>query len=427
MSPALRSIRDVAERQLCSGCGACAYAAPAAVRMVDDLDQGRRPVVVDGADTSAALAVCPGVGLDAPAVPPGAERDLVRGWGPVLEVWEGHASDPDVRFRASSGGAATALAVYGLERGGMHGVLHIRARKDAPVLNETHLSTSRAELTAHVGSRYAPASPCDGLGAIEAAPGPCVFVGKPCDVAATAKARALRPELDRRLGVTITIFCAGAPSTRGTLAMLERMGIADPKAVESVRYRGHGWPGLAAARTPEREATLTYQQSWGEVLQRFVPWRCRICPDHTGEFADISVGDPWYHDEIPVDEPGRSLVIVRTERGRRFLADALAAGALVLERRDPSALPRSQPNLLRVRGAVFGRVLVSRLFGAAAPRYRGFGLSQVWLRDLTLKERAQSLYGTVKRVFTKGLLGRTPVRPCDPTTLEAHSTNGGGR
>ena len=235
MSPALRSIRDVAERQLCSGCGACAYAAPAAVRMVDDLDQGRRPVVVDGADTSAALAVCPGVGLDAPTVPPGAERDLVRGWGPVLEVWEGYASDPDVRFRASSGGAATALAVYGLERGGMHGVLHIRAREDAPVLNETHLSTSRQELTAHVGSRYAPASPCDGLGAIEAAPGPCVFVGKPCDVAATAKARALRPELDRRLGVTIAIFCAGAPSTRGTLAMLERMGIADPKAVESVR------------------------------------------------------------------------------------------------------------------------------------------------------------------------------------------------
>ena len=158
-----------------------------------------------------------------------------------------------------------------------------------------------------------------------------------------------------------------------------------------------------------------------------MPWRCRICPDHTGEFADISVGDPWYHDEIPVGEPGRSLVIVRTERGRRFLADALAAGALTLERRAPSALPRSQPNLLRVRGAVFGRVLVSRLLGAAAPRYRGFGLFQVWLRDLTLKERAQSLYGTVKRVFTKGLLGRTPVRPCDPTTLEARSTTGGER
>jgi len=428
MSPALRSIRDVAERQLCSGCGACAYVAPAAIQMVDDLDQGRRPLVADGADTSAALAVCPGAGLTAPPVPTGAERALVRGWGPVLEVWEGFATDSDVRFRASSGGAATALATFGIEQGGMHGVLHIRAREGAPLLNETHLSTTRAELRANVGSRYAPASPCDGLHAVEAAPGPCVFVGKPCDVAATAKARALRPALDARLGVTIAIFCAGAPATRGTLAMLARMGFDDPSAVEAVRYRGHGWPGLAAAEAGGRAATLTYHQSWGEVLQRFVPWRCRICPDHTGEFADISVGDPWYHAEIPADEPGRSLVVVRTERGRRFLAAAVAAGALHLERRDPSALPRSQPNLLRVRGAVFGRVLVSRLLGAAAPRYRGFGLFQVWLRDLTLKERAQSLYGTVKRVFTKGLLRRMPVQPCDPEALgrSARPGSGGG-
>lgn len=424
MSPPIRSIRDVAERQLCTGCGACAYAAPGAVRMVDDLDQGRRPVVADGADTRAALDVCPGVALDAPPPPPGAIASLARGFGPVLEVYEGYASDADVRYRASSGGAATALARFGLEGGGMAGVLHIAAREDAPYLNETRLSRSAAELLAAVGSRYAPASPCDGLAALEAAPGPCVFIGKPCDVAATAKARAIRPTLDAKLGVTIAIFCAGTPSTRGTLEMLARMGFSDPGEVEEVRYRGHGWPGRATARGQGREASLSYHQSWGEVLQRFVPWRCRVCPDHTGEFADLSVGDPWYHGEIPLDEPGRSLVVVRTERGRRFLAAAVAAGVLVLERVDPSVLPRSQPNLLHVRGAVFGRVLVSRLLGAAAPRFRGFSLGAVWARDLSWRQRAQSLYGTVKRVFTKGLLRRTPVTPCEAARLRSLSSLG---
>ncbi|MEZ6018297.1 MAG: Coenzyme F420 hydrogenase/dehydrogenase, beta subunit C-terminal domain [Planctomycetota bacterium] len=417
MSPSIRSIRDVAERQLCNGCGACAYAAPGAVTMVDDLEQGRRPLVREGADTTGALAVCPGVGLDAPPLPAGAVPELVRGWGAVLDVFEGYATDEDIRFHASSGGAATALATFGLASGGMSGVLHIRAREDVPYLNETCLSTTPAEVRRAVGSRYAPASPCDGLAAVEAAPGPCVFIGKPCDVAATHKARATRPALDAKLGVTIAIFCAGAPATRGTLEMLKRMGFDDPGAIEGLRYRGHGWPGRAAARLKSGaggEASLTYQESWGEVLQRFVPWRCRICPDHTGEFADLSVGDPWYHDEIPANEAGRSLVIVRTERGRRFLEAAVAAGALTLERRDPSALPRSQPNLLRVRGAVFGRVLVSRLFGAAAPRYRGFGVASVWLRDLSLKERAQAFYGTVKRVFAKGLLKRLPVQPFTP-------------
>lgn len=418
MSPSIQSIRDVAEGHLCTGCGACAYARPDAIRMVDDLEQGRRPLVAEGADTADALGVCPGHELtsrfDRGAVIP----ELAAGWGPVLEVWEGWAADPDVRFEASSGGAATALALFGLAEGA-GGVLHIRARADQPTLNETCLSTTPAQVRAAVGSRYAPASPCDGLGLAEAATAPVVFIGKPCDAAAVHKARALHPALDARIEVTIAIFCAGTPSTRGTHEMLARMGFPDPAAVDAVRYRGRGWPGRARGLSGGREASLSYGESWGEVLQRFVPWRCRICPDHTGEFADISVGDPWYHGEIPEDEVGRSLVIARTERGRAFLERARAAGVLELEARGPEALTRSQPNLLAVRGAVWGRVLTSRLLGAPAPRFRGFSLFGTWLRHLGMKARAQSFYGTVKRVFVKGLRRRRPVVPHEPAPRSA--------
>ena len=51
----------------------------------------------------------------------------------------------------------------------MHGVLHIAARPDVPWLNHTVLSTTRAELLAATGSRYAPASPCDRLELVERA------------------------------------------------------------------------------------------------------------------------------------------------------------------------------------------------------------------------------------------------------------------
>lgn len=385
--------------------------------MVDDLDQGRRPVVTDGADTSEALAMCPGASLEHTFDRSRGITELGPGWGPVLEIWEGWAADPDVRYEASSGGAATALSLFGLEQDGAGGVLHIRARADVPTLNETHLSTTRSDVLGAVGSRYAPASPCDGLALAEQASAPVVFVGKPCDAAAVAKARALRPALDAKISVTIAIFCAGAPSTRGTHEMLRSMGFADPTAVDSVAYRGKGWPGRARGRQGDREESLSYGESWGEVLQRFVPWRCRICPDHTGEFADISVGDPWYHGDIPDGEHGRSLVIARTERGAEFLRRAREAGALELEPRGPEALTLSQPNLLRVRGAVFGRVLTSRLFGAAVPRYRGFHTFGTWLRHLSLKDRAQSVYGTAKRVFVKGLRRRRPVVPVDESTL----------
>lgn len=418
--PKIRDIRDVAERQLCTGCGACAAVDPERVRMVDVLDYGRRPLVAPGVSPlRETLDVCPGIHLEHPkdAENPEILREYASAWGPILEVWEGYAADPEIRWAGSSGGAASALALYAIERGGMHGLLHIKARPDAPYLNHTVLSRTRAEILEGTGSRYAPASPCDGLRKIEEAPAPCVFIGKPCDVAALGKVRAIRPRLDEKVGLAIAFFCAGTPSTRGTLEMLRKMGVEDPEDVLSVRYRGNGWPGLATAKAEidgeTRTATLTYQESWGKILQRHRQWRCYICPDHTGEFADIAVGDPWYR-EIPEGEPGRSLVLARTSRGRRFLREAMEAGYLELVPLDPQRLPDSQPNLLRTRGAVWGRLLALRIAGAPVPRFRRLAMFPCWLGALSFKEKAQSIYGTIRRVFVKKLRQRVRLDPWTP-------------
>ncbi|MFQ5654569.1 MAG: Coenzyme F420 hydrogenase/dehydrogenase, beta subunit C-terminal domain, partial [Planctomycetota bacterium] len=250
---------------------------------------------------------------------------------------------------------------------------------------------------------------------VESAPAPCVFIGKPCDVAATWKARALRSRLDGNLGLTIAIFCAGTPSTEGTLAMLRSMGVESGDEIVGLRYRGNGWPGRAEVTLPggdgdgEERRSLSYEESWGEILQKHRQWRCALCADHTGEFADIAVGDPWYRPTGEGD-PGRSLVIVRTERGRRLLAEAMESGTLTLERVDPALLPASQPNLLRTRGAIWGRLLVCRWMGAAVPRYLGVPALRFWWSELGLREKAQSIYGTVKRVIVRRLRRRIDYR-----------------
>jgi coenzyme F420 hydrogenase subunit beta len=409
----IATITDVAERHMCTGCGACAFAQPDDIVMVDDLDAGRRPVVVTGRPTDGALEVCPGVALAHPdAHPDGIITELLAGWGPVLELWEGHAADPEIRFAASSGGAASALALHAVEHEGMHGVLHIRARDDVPYLNETTLSNTRAELLAATGSRYSPASPCDGLQAVVEAPAPCVFIGKPCDVAATGKARARDSRLDRNLGLTIAIFCAGTPSTRGTLEMLDRLGVCDDPDLTSVRYRGNGWPGRAEAvvgtGTDAERRSLSYRDSWGQ-LQGYRPWRCHVCIDHSGEFADISVGDPWYQPVEP-GAVGSSLVVVRTERGRALLHAATAAGALELEEVPAHILSDSQPNLLAARGAVWARVATTRLAGVGTPSYRNMPTFPHW-RRLTATQKLRSFTGTAKRIVTRRLYRRRPVVP----------------
>ena len=388
--------------------------------MVDDLDQGRRPIRIGpGAGAARALAACPGVHLEHPSRRPSdaVDRELFAEWGPVRRIWEGYAPDPGLRFRASSGGLVTALSTFALQRG-FAGVLHVGPDESEPWKNRTVLSQTKEEVESRCGSRYSPSSPGEGLGLIEAADGPCVLVAKPCDVAGAQQARALRPALDANLALTIGIFCAGTPSLRGTLAMLQVMGIDDPRTVTAVRYRGHGWPGRARADAIDtdgsaRSAELSYEESWGDILQKHRQWRCMICPDHTGEFADISVGDPWYRPTG--DDPGQSLVVARTEAGERFVLDAIASGAITVVESAHRHLPASQPNLATTRGQVWGRLIGMRLMNMPVPRYRNVPMFPSWWRRLSPREKLGSVAGTMRRVWQRKLYRRRPVQPRSPS------------
>ncbi len=359
------------------------------------------------------MAACPGAALEHAfdESDPGLDRSLRRSWGPVLEVWEGHAADPAIRRAGSSGGAATALALWALERGGMHGVLHTAPDPDRPYLNRTVLSRSRAELAGATGSRYAPASPCEGLPRVREAPAPCVFIGKPCDAAGAQMARRQDPRLDEKLGLVIAFFCAGTPSTQATLDLMRKAGVEDPSTVTSLRYRGNGWPGEWVVRWQDggaaREAHLSYAESWA-FLQRYRQWRCYICPDHTGELADVAVGDPWYR-PVEAGEAGSSLLVARTGRGLETLRRAAEDGYLTLSTRDSTLLPRSQPNLLRTRGRLWGQLLSLRLAGQPTPRYEGFPTLHRFVR-LAPRSMAQSLLGTVRRYLAKASAAQAAQR-----------------
>jgi len=420
------TIRDAVERQLCAGCGACAALAPGALAMVDVPEHGQRPMPLHTWDDvpEGLSALCPGVALERPELThDDATPSLQDAWGPGIDVFEGYASDAAVRHGGSSGGAATAIAQFALEHLDYHGVLHTAASTEEPWRNTTVMSRDAHALHERTGSRYAPASPCDGLQQIADAPRPCVFIGKPCDIAGAQKARTFNPYLDQNLGLTIGFFCAGTPTTRGALELLRSVGVEQPAHVRSLRYRGNGWPGLWAvcfvdARGIEHERTLTYEQSWG-ALERHRPWRCRICPDHVAEFADIAVGDAWHHGPDGED-PGRSLIITRTQRGREVVQAAIDAGYLVVTSRDPKLLERSQPELARARASVWGRLLAMRIAKIPTPDYGGFALLRTWL-GLSLRDKARSLLGTFRRLGRYGLRARVDLDQYRPQPAQGTS------
>lgn len=404
-SKKINGVNSVAAWRLCMGCGACFYACPnQAVSLVDITDAGIRPVVDETKcqQCSECLKVCPGIGLEHGPFPGSSINELKQAWGPVLEIREGFASDDKIRHAGSSGGIATALALHGLESGIAGGVLHVGVDGDNPIKSIPVYSKTKEQLLSHAGSRYSPAPPCEAFGVIEKENCKSIFIGKPCDLVALAKARKLDPELDKKIAFTISIFCAGTPTTKGTLAVLEQMGVRDVSELESFRYRGNGWPGSATAVKKNGETyTMQYAQSWGDILSKHVQFRCRLCPDSTGEFADISCGDPWYR-EIESGEAGRSLVLVRTEAGRRALQSALGAGCIELQHAESIVLLLSQKSLHKRRCHLWGRLLAMRMMQVPVPSYEGFSLFSNWWR-LSVNKKIRSLAGTFKRIIVRKL------------------------
>jgi len=417
-------IEQVVEWRLCTGCGACVLACPENnIRLADVPDRGIRPHV----DTNRCkhcgecLKVCPGIEIThAPCTQPVID-ELSLSWGPVLEMWEGYAADPEIRFEAGSGGAVTALALYCLDHEGFAGVLHTGAEPEAPLQNVPVFSKSKAELLSRTGARYSPAAPCERFDLIEKSAEPCVFVGKPCDVVALRKSQAVRPQLIDKTGLAIAIFCAATPTTNGTNALLQAMDAARGQ-VEELRYRGRGWPGMTTARLrgePAETRQLTYEQSWGNILSPHRQFRCRLCPDSTGEFADIACGDPW-HRERKDEDPGRSLVLARTQKGREILHRATEAGYLKLEKAAPPVLAASQKSLLRKRRNLYGRLLALRILRIPVPKYNGFSLAKNWMA-LPITEKIRSVAGTLKRAIKRNWTKPVPPQKT-PTTIENSQT-----
>jgi coenzyme F420 hydrogenase subunit beta len=399
----------------CSGCGACTLLDPG-LRMRLDEEGNLRPVPVDSQQVDSAPVdsqpapvdaapvgpdvvrrfeeACPGVTVRA-VRPPATRRHPTM--GPYLRVWMAWATDTDVRFRGSSGGALTAIAAWMLETGQAARMVGARADTEEPRRTVSVSILSREEALAAAGSRYAPTASASRPEAL--LPG-TVMVGKPCEVSAI---RALTSRPDGRRDdnpVLLSFFCAGTPSQHATDRLAAELGSPAGTPVSDLWYRGRGWPGRFTVQRPDGTSSdASYDESWGSALGPATQWRCKICPDGVGESADITAADFWESDghgyPVFADGDGRSALIARTERGYDLVLRAIEAGVISVSTIDLDELAAVQPLQTTRRSTLAGRLAGARLAGNPVPHYRGFGLLALALPRL--REVVRVARGTYRR------------------------------
>ena len=374
-----------------------------AITMEESAQGWLRPKVsgtLDQRALDAVEAACPGIRIEDPARETGVKRDEV--WGPVVDLHFAWSTDEDLRHVASSGGGLSGLLAFLVETGKVDFVLTNSMSDVSPIRNARIEVRDLEAIKRSAGSRYAPSAPLENIDELLDGDQRFAFVGKPCDVAALRQLSRIDPRVKDRVVWMFAFFCAGVPSYGGTDALLKEMGVENKGDIESFRFRGEGWPGFAKAEMKDGTAhRMDYDTSWGTILNRHLQFRCKVCPDGIGEFADISFADGWHCDEqgrpLFDEAAGRSLTLVRSAEARALFDEAVSAGYLAAELAKIEQIAAMQPFQAIRKAMVPGRLAAFALVGHKKPRFEGLALKQNTKR-LGPKAHFRNFLGTLRRL-----------------------------
>lgn len=385
-------IRNILDSQLCLGCGLCENISGKAKMIVNQ--KGflvPEPIFMPTQIQSEFLnRVCPAINIDC-------VRADKTPFGTIEGIFEGWASNADVRFHASSGGVISALCIHLLKTKRVDAILQVRKSEGHYMINEFHVSRTEDEVKECAASRYAPVAMFKNISMILNGPEKCyAFVGKPCDVMTMRRYVRVKPELKNKIKYYISLVCAGTPSYNATQELIARGKRSDDIEPVHVKYRGDGWPGeFKVTYNDNSDFSCGYNESWGMVLGRRLNFRCKICPDGVGQYADIVVGDSWstpsgYPDFSEQD--GRSLILARTNEGQSLISSAIEDGAIECHHLELDQLIKIQPYQ-------YQRLLYApyKLVAAQICTHGLLKIKNLKFNLSTLFKGLRSMVGTIKR------------------------------
>ncbi len=414
----MHTIETIVGQGLCMGCGLCkSLAGPGNIEMVMNLEGGERPVVtgtVDEPTLKLINAVCPGLNvegyvhedwLEAAEEPP----EIHPIWGPTRLMFTGHATDPWVRFHASSSGALSAMGIYMLETGAVDFILHVAASKTQPVRTLDHLSFDNAQVMEASGSRYGPAAPLVDFKAVLDRGRPFAFIGKACDISAIRNYARFDPRVDELLKYTLNFYCGGVSEFGKTMDYVRKVGLTE-QDIAHLRYRGDGCPGPMVMKSHAgQEFSFSYNEMWEDEARWQLMFRCKICPDSIGDLADITVADVWPGGRPDAEGIGFNGFIARTAQGKALLEGAVRDSAVTISHDlGYDGLEQAQGSHMYKKQSITSRLAAMGDQGFIAPRFDHLRLDQA-AAMLTAAEREANYVGMTDRLKAGDNIEPLPV------------------
>lgn len=341
-----RSIQSIVLQDLCVGCGTC-YSVCLLEAITLTKSDIFKPVVDAERCNNCGLCeiACPGVHVDYKLFATKLSKKVRHSFlvGRYTNTYLGNAKNHYLRFMGSSGGVATAILSYALEKGIINGALVVASRGLNP---EIIVAKSPEELEQAMGSKYIPVPLNAGLRSILSSEGHFAFVGLPCHLLGLNRMTLLYPALAKKIVLKLGLFCGRGFDYHYVNFFLRGLGIS-PTRVQNIRFRGHGWPGkvfIEYTSESGHKKVFLDSASFGKYsgAYLFTPKRCIFCPDHTAELADISFGDAPF-DKIRASRlQGIAIIVTRTALGDKILSEAMQGGFIDVSKSSLEAVVHSQ-------------------------------------------------------------------------------------
>ena len=383
---------EVAERDLCIGCGLCVALCPAGTLVIGFNESGvysvrdKRGGCLESCDLC--LRVCPfsdysededTLGKELFGTLASIRHSCETGY--YLGSFVGYSKVGAHRENGASGGLATFVLEALLREGLVDKVACVEATGDPGKMFRYTLCSGAEEIRGCSGSCYYPVEMSEVIGRILREEGRYAIVGLPCFCKAVRLAMRRIPELRQRVKFILGLVC-GQLKSKLFAECICAMGGGHPHTLRRADFRvkDSGRPawdfGMRLLSSEAGQGERAVLVHWTEGIDRiwsdryFTPNSCNFCDDVFAEVADASFMDAWLA-RYCGDPRGHSIVVLRNGQLWDILGRESDKGTIEMRELEIAEVIASQSELLEVkRKDLLERSRLAEEAGQAVPKKR---------------------------------------------------------